>query len=71
MSRPQIFTAPEVLRQRPARMLMKVDLPAPLGPRRPKIEPRGIIRSMPSSARLAGMALVAGNTFTRPRASMA
>ena len=33
---------------------MSVDLPAPLGPSRPKIEPRGMSRSMPSSAVTAG-----------------
>ena len=33
---------------------MKVDLPAPLGPSRPKIEPRGIARSMPFSACIGG-----------------
>ena len=54
MSRPQMVTVPEVFRVRPARMLMKVDLPAPLGPSRPKIEPRGIERSMPFSACMAG-----------------
>ena len=60
MSRPQIETLPVVFLVRPARMLMKVDLPAPLGPSRPKIEPRGIARSMPFSACMAGVVLVAG-----------
>ena len=60
MSRPQIRTAPSDLRVRPDRMLMKVDLPAPLGPRRPKIEPRGIFRSTPFSAFTAGVVRVAG-----------
>ena len=59
MSRSQILTVPEVLRVRPARMLMKVDLPAPLGPSRPKIEPRGTCRSMPFRARFSGVVLVA------------
>ena len=53
MSRPQMDTLPEVFFVRPERMLMKVDLPAPLGPSRPKIEPRGIDRSMPFSACMA------------------
>ena len=38
-------------------MLMSVDLPAPLGPKSPKIEPRSTVRSTPLSAflrRLAG-----------------
>jgi hypothetical protein len=59
MSRPQIETVPEVLRHSPARMLMNVDLPAPFGPSRPKIEPRGIARSMPFSACISGVVLVA------------
>jgi hypothetical protein len=54
-----MVTVPEVLRQRPARMLMKVDLPAPLGPSRPKIEPRGIARSMPLQRLHLGVVLVA------------
>ena len=49
-SKPQIVTLPAVLRTRPARMLMVVDLPAPFGPSRPKIEPAGIDRSSPFSA---------------------
>jgi hypothetical protein len=31
-------------------MLMKVDLPAPFGPKSPKIEPSGTSRSMPFNA---------------------
>lgn len=60
MSRPQIRTLPELLLVRPARMLMKVDLPAPFGPSSPKIEPRGTFRSMPFRARFSGAVLVAG-----------
>ncbi len=71
MSRPQIFTVPEDLRQSPARMLMKVDLPAPLGPSRPKIEPRGIIRSTPARASFSGTALEAGKVLVSPWASIA
>ena len=59
MSRSQILTVPLDLRTSPARMLMKVDLPAPFGPRRPKIEPLGICRSTPLRAVLAGVVLVA------------
>ncbi len=59
MSRPQIFTVPEVLRTRPARMLMKVDLPAPFGPSRPKTDPRGTRRSIPFRACICGVVLVA------------
>ena len=39
---------------------MKVDLPAPLGPSSPNIEPRGIVRSIPFSAVFSGVVLVAG-----------
>ena len=67
----ELLTAPPVLRHSPARMLMKVDLPAPLGPKRPKIDPRGTSRSTPESAVLAGVVLVAGKVLTRPLASMA
>ena len=59
ISRPQTVTLPLVLLTRPAMMLMKVDLPAPLGPSRPKIEPRGTARSRPFSAVLAGAAPLA------------
>ena len=50
MSRSQSFTVPEVLLQSPAKILMKVDFPAPLGPNSPKIDPRGILISIPLSA---------------------
>ena len=60
MSRPQSLTVPEVFLERPARMLMKVDFPAPFGPRRPKIEPRGTFRSTPFRARISVVVLVAG-----------
>ena len=45
MSLPQISACPPVLLTRPARMLIRVDLPAPLGPSRPNSAPRGIDRS--------------------------
>jgi hypothetical protein len=51
MSKPQ--TSPAAgLHDQPARMLIKVDLPAPLGPSRPKICPRGTSKLTSSSARL-------------------
>ena len=53
-SKPQISTRPAVLLTNPARMLISVDLPAPFGPSRPKIDPRGTTRSTPFSASLAG-----------------
>ena len=52
---PQIVTRPAVLITSRARMLMKVDLPAPVGPKRPNSEPRGIARSTCFSASLGGM----------------
>ena len=60
MSRSQMRTRPEVLRTRPASVLMKVDLPAPFGPSRPKIEPRGILRFNPRRACISGAPLLAG-----------
>jgi uncharacterized Zn-finger protein len=52
MSKPQIVTLPPVFTTSPARMLISVDLPAPLGPSRPKICPRGTSKLTSSSARL-------------------
>jgi hypothetical protein len=52
MSKPQIDAVPPVLLTSPARMLISVDLPAPLGPSSPKIVPRGTSSVTPSSARL-------------------
>ena len=54
ISKPQIEADPDVFSTRPARMLMNVDLPAPFGPSSAKIEPRGMARSIPFSASLAG-----------------
>jgi hypothetical protein len=51
MSKPQIDGAAGLVHQ-PGRMLISVDLPAPLGPSSPKICPRGTSRLTPSSARL-------------------
>ena len=56
-SKPQIRTRPAVFRTSPAMMLMTVDLPAPLGPSSPKIEPVGIVRSSPFSASLGPVRL--------------
>jgi hypothetical protein len=52
MSKPQIDALPPLLVTRPARMLIRVDLPAPLGPSSPKMPPRGTSIVTPSSARL-------------------
>ena len=48
------YGVPAVLLTTPARMLIRVDLPAPLGPSRPNIEPRGMTRSTPRRATLGG-----------------
>lgn len=54
VSMPQIFHYPWVFFTRPARILMKVDLPAPFGPNQAEEGvPRGIARSTPFSAWMA------------------
>ena len=50
---------PPVLITSPARMLISVDLPAPLGPSRPKIWPRGTSKLTSSSAALRRAPLAA------------
>ena len=50
MSRPSTRTSPEVGSDSPARMRMVVVLPAPFGPRKPKISPRRTWSEMPSTA---------------------
>jgi hypothetical protein len=52
MSKPQIDALPPVLLTSPARMLIIVDLPAPLGPSSPNISPCGTSRLTPASALL-------------------
>ena len=59
MSKSQIRATPAVLTTSPARMLIRVDLPAPFGPSRPNTVPRGTARSMPLSASLSGCAAAA------------
>src|SRR5215469_13543093 len=44
---------PEPRRTRPTMLRMRVDLPAPFGPRRPKQEPGRISRETPSTATTA------------------
>ena len=44
---------PESVRSRPSSARMVVDLPAPLGPRKPCTSPAATLRSRPSSARVA------------------
>src|SRR5882757_9009963 len=49
-SRPRIWMLPEVGASRPVSILMVVDLPAPLGPRKPKNCPGATHRSIPLTA---------------------
>lgn len=58
MSMLAIFTVPLVLLTKPARMLIKVDFPAPLGPSNPKKEPFGISRFILSIAVFFGVLVV-------------
>src|SRR3954463_10640792 len=52
VSNPQMIAFPLLFTTRPARMLISVDLPAPLGPSSPKIWPRGTSKLTLSSASL-------------------
>src|SRR5579863_95257 len=50
-----IHASPRVGRTRVVRMPTVVDLPAPLGPSKPKISPGAISRETPSSATISGL----------------
>src|SRR5262245_34297735 len=50
---PPTLTLPEVGGMKPVIMRMVVDLPAPLGPRKPRTSPRATSKEMPSTARFA------------------
>src|SRR6266849_1229929 len=50
-SNPSTLACPSVGARRPHKIRMSVDLPEPLGPRRPKISPRGTCSVTASSAR--------------------
>src|SRR5947209_19623070 len=65
MSSPKIDQEPAVGASSPSSTRMVVVLPEPLGPRKPKTEPAGTARSMPSTAATAPKRLV------RPSVSMA
>ena len=54
ISWPQSDAVPPDLFTSPAKMLIKVDLPAPFGPKRPKIDPFGTVKSTCFSACLSG-----------------
>ena len=47
---PQTSTLPDVLLERPDKILINELFPAPLGPKSPKILPRSIFKSMLSNA---------------------
>ena len=47
----QTIASPDVLMVKPAKILIKVDLPAPLGPRSPNIDPLGISNEIESNAK--------------------
>src|SRR5947208_7386655 len=49
-SKPATVASPEVGSSRPQRILIVVDLPAPFGPRKPKISPRATERDTLSTA---------------------
>ena len=53
-SYPLISTWPPLFTTSPAKILISVDFPAPFGPSSPKIDPLGISRLTPLSARMAG-----------------
>src|SRR3989442_9639170 len=59
ISKPPTVTVPSVAGMNPVIMRMVVDLPAPLGPRKPSTSPRSTPKEMPSTARFAP------NVFTR------
>ena len=63
-SPPNSRTSPASLRSSPSRTRIVVDLPAPLGPRKPCTSPPATVRSSPSRAR------VVPNVLTSPRISM-
>src|SRR6185503_3033424 len=51
-SKPPTVTRPALGGMKPVIMRMVVDLPAPLGPRKPSTSPRSTVNEMPSTARL-------------------
>src|SRR5207248_11088210 len=65
-STPATVALPAVGLSRVQRMLMVVDLPAPFGPRKPKISPARTLRSMPRTASTPPL-----NVLTSPRALIA
>src|SRR5216683_3450441 len=62
---PSTHASPDVGASRPSRSLTDVVLPAPLGPRKPKISPRGTVIERPASA------IVLPNRFVRSTVCMA
>src|SRR5260370_34467992 len=65
-SRPKIRAVPAVGWTADSSAFTNVVFPAPLGPRRPKIVPRGTRREMPSTARTSRRFQRERYTFVRP-----
>ena len=70
-SMPRIVSVPLVGGDTQPTMRMVEDLPAPLGPRKPNASPRGILKSMPSTAVKFPNRLVRPLAFTRTSAAAA
>src|SRR6266550_2604203 len=63
ISKPPTVTLPSVGGIKPVIMRMVVDLPAPLGPRKPSTSPRSTENETPSTARLGPNVLTKFSTF--------
>src|SRR5271166_2159047 len=64
MSKPPTVARPDVGRSSPVRILIVVVLPAPLGPKNPKISPGATAKEMPSTAVASPKRLVMRSTTT-------
>src|SRR3569833_2116434 len=76
-SKPSTVAVPAVGRRKPVIIFIVVDLPAPLGPRKPRMSPRRTENEMPSTARLAPyvltrslISIIGDNRFGLDRASI-
>src|ERR1700749_4996223 len=59
---PATLAVPEVGSARGHRILLVVDLPAPFGPRKPKVSPAATSKSMPRTASISPYLLVSALT---------
>ena len=64
MSAPQTEAVPDVGARKPVIIFMVVDLPAPLGPRKPSTSPR------PTAKETSSTATIGPNRRLKPRASI-